>query len=382
MPFRFIALQIALPGFSWYKATMEQNEQIGQFFVCGFTGTRPDEAILRLIREYGIGGVILFARNIETPRQTAELIRELQAASKIPLFVGIDQEGGRVARLPAPFTKFPASRLFGRNGSREEARAFGRATGLELAATGINLDFAPVLDIDSHPGNPVIGDRSFGSDPALVSDLGCAVIAGLQERVIACGKHFPGHGDTSLDSHLALPEVRHNLDFLRRRELVPFARAIDCGLETIMTAHVLYRSIDPDYPATLSSKIVQGILREELRFNGVVFSDDLEMKAVEDHFGIEDSSILALQAGVDLLLICHDPAKQEKAIEAVLRAVEAGKIPRSRIEESAGRLLDLKKRRLSPPPSIDLTGLEKGAGWPEHQKLAERIGESKEINER
>jgi len=356
---------------------MDRMQQIGQLFVCGFEGTRPDESILRLIREYGIGGVILFARNIKTPLQTAELVQELQAAAEIPLFVGIDQEGGRVARLPAPFTQFHGNDALGRAASRDLAYHFGRATGTELASVGINLDFAPVLDIDTHPDNPVIGTRAFGSDPALVGDLGCAVIKGLQEKVIACGKHFPGHGDTTLDSHLALPEVCHEVGFLRRRELLPFIQAIACGVETIMTAHVLYPHLDPKHPATLSLKIVQKILREELRFNGVVFTDDLEMKAVEDHFGIEASSILALQAGVDGLLICHAPEKQEKAREAVIRAVEKGEIPLSRIEESVGRILDLKRRRLSPQPSIDLAELEKTAGWPEHQRLAEKLSKGK-----
>ncbi|NOY53985.1 MAG: beta-N-acetylhexosaminidase [Deltaproteobacteria bacterium] len=348
-------------------------QQIGQLFVCGFEGIRPNGTILRLIREYGIGGVILFSRNIETPRQTAELVQELQAAAKIPLFIGIDQEGGRVSRLPSPFTRFPGNDALGRTASGRLACRFGRAVGKELAVVGINLDFAPVLDINTRPDNPVIGTRAFGSDPTIVSDLGCAVIDGLQKEIIACGKHFPGHGDTSLDSHLTLPEVPHGIDLLRRRELIPFIRAVACGVESIMTAHVLYRPIDPDYPATLSPKIVQGILRKELHFNGVVFSDDLEMKAVEDHFGIETSSILALQAGVDSLLICHHPEKQEKAIEAVTRSVEEGAISLSRIEESAGRILDLKRRRLSPKPSIDFTEAEETAGWPEHRKLAEEI---------
>ncbi len=352
---------------------MDRVQQIGQLFVCGFEGIRPDKSILRLIRMYGIGGVILFARNIKTPRQTAELVQELQAAAKIPLFIGIDQEGGRVSRLPAPFTRFPGNAALGQAASRDLAYKFGRATGMELASVGINLDFAPVLDINTHPDNPVIGARAFGDDPVLAGDLGCAVIQGLQKEVIACGKHFPGHGDTSLDSHLALPEVHHDADFLRKRELLPFVQAVACGVETIMTAHVLYPALDPDRPATLSPRIVQSMLRRELRFNGVVFSDDLEMKAVEDRFGIEDASVLALQAGVDALLICHDPDKEERGLEAVIRAVDTGRIPVSRIEEAVGRILDLKRRRLHPLPAIDLQGVERITGWPEHQKLAERL---------
>lgn len=359
---------------------MDRMRQIAQLFVLGFEGTAPGAHILRMIREFRIGGVILFSRNIRDPRQTAELVQELQAASEIPLLVGIDQEGGRVSRLPSPFTAFPGNRALGRSGSNDLARAFGQATAEELLAVGINLDFAPVLDIDTEPDNPVIGDRAFGEDAERVADLGCAVIQGLQTAgVIACGKHFPGHGDTLLDSHRDLPAVDHNKERLRRREMLPFRRAISAGVETVMTAHVLYPDLDPSLPATLSPAIIQKTLREDLGFNGVVMTDDLEMKAVEDRWGIARACVLALKAGADALLICHDPVKQEKSLHAVIRAVEQGEIPLERIEESAGRLLDLKRRRCGTPFQVEPRKIERHVGSAEHRKLASIIAGYKDV---
>lgn len=353
---------------------MERIRQITQLFVLGFNGIEPDEHILRMIRDFGIGGVILFSRNIRDPLQTAGLIHGLQDASEIPLLVGIDQEGGRVSRLSSSFTSFPGNHALGLSGSRELSYAFGRATAEELSAVGVNLNFAPVLDVNTNPDNPVIGTRAFGGDALLVADLGCSVIRGLQDHgLIACGKHFPGHGDTSLDSHLDLPSVHHNEERIRSVEMLPFQRALLSGLETVMTAHVLYPALDTVLPATLSRRIIQNILREELRFNGVVFTDDLEMKAVEDRWGIEHASVLAVNAGVDALIICHDPAKQEKGLHAVIDAVEKGEIPVERIEEAAARILDLKRRWLTTDFHPDLHKIETQVGSREHQELASII---------
>jgi beta-N-acetylhexosaminidase len=353
---------------------MERLRQIAQLFIFGFDGGVLNDHILRMIQDFGIGGVILFSRNIQSPRQTAELILSLQQASSIPLLVGIDQEGGRVSRLPRPFTSFPGNHALGLSGSRDLAYSFGQATAEELSASGFNLDFAPVLDVNSNPDNPVIGERAFGSNAELVADLGCAVVHGLQEHgVIACGKHFPGHGDTSLDSHLDLPTVPHPRESLQKREMLPFERAIASEVEGIMTAHVLYPQLDPEFPATLSFAIVQNLLRDQFHFNGVVFTDDLEMKAVEDRWGIEKSCVLALQAGVDALLICHDPVKQEKGLHAVIRAVEKGEISAERIEESAGRILDLKRRRIETDRQSDLNHIEEKVGTRSHLELASTI---------
>jgi beta-N-acetylhexosaminidase len=353
---------------------MDQMKKIGQLFVFGFVGPEPDRTILRMIGEFGLGGVILFSRNIREPRQTAELVQWLQSEAKIPLFIGVDQEGGRVSRLTEHFTPFPGNHALGHSGSSELAHAFGRATAEELSAVGINLDFAPVLDINTNPENPVIGKRSFGADPELVSDLGCAVIQGLQEKgIIACGKHFPGHGDTVLDSHLALPRVLHSIERLRLRELIPFKRAIRCGVETLMSAHVLYPELDPQLPATLSPAILHQLLRKELGFRGLLFSDDMEMKAVDDHFVIEESAVLALKAGVDVLLICKDPTRQERALEAVLEAAERGDIPAPRLEEAVNRVLALKKRRFHDPFHPDPARIEKTLRAKEHLRLASTL---------
>jgi beta-N-acetylhexosaminidase len=353
---------------------MERMRQLGQLFLFGFEGLEPNPHILRMIREYGIGGVILFSRNIRDPRQTARLIQSLHEPSETPLFIGIDEEGGRVSRLCAPFTAYPGNRAVGLSGSPELAYDFGQALAEELLAVGINLDFAPVLDVDTRPENPVIGTRAFGDDPEQVAALGCALIRGLQENgVLACGKHFPGHGDTALDSHHDLPRVPHGAARLRQIEMVPFARAIAASVETLMTAHVVYTGIDADRPATLSPRLIQRLLREELGFNGVVFSDDLEMKAVAAPWGVEQSCVLALQAGVDVLTICHDPVQQEKGLRAVMRAVEEGEVSRERIEGSLGRILDLKRRRLGKPFKADPEAIRKHVGSEAHRKLAARM---------
>ncbi len=353
---------------------MERMRQLGQFFLFGFDGLEPNPHILRMIEERGIGGVILFSRNIRDPQQTARLIESLQDASETPLFIGIDEEGGPVSRLRPPFTAYPGNRAVGLSGSPELAYGFGRALAQELSAVGINLDFAPVLDVDTHRDNPVIGTRAFGDDPEEVAALGCALIRGLQENgVLACGKHFPGHGDTALDSHHDLPRLPHDKARLRGIELVPFARAIAAGVETLMTAHVVYTGIDPDRPATLSPRLIQGLLREELGFNGVVFSDDLEMKAVATPWGIEQSCVLALQAGVDILIVCHDPVAQEKGLHAVRRAVETGDLTRDQIEAALGRVLDLKRRRLGKPFKADPAVIRKHVGSEAHGKLAARM---------
>jgi len=353
---------------------MDQIEKLGQLFLFGFAGLEPDERILRMIRDFGLGGVILFSRNIGDPLQTAKLVEQLQGEAEIPLFIGIDQEGGRVCRLTDHFTRFAGSRALGKAGSFDLARAFGQATGEELSAVGVNLDFAPVLDVDSNPRNPIIGSRSFGEDPELVGRLGCAVIQGLEEKgIIACGKHFPGHGDTVLDSHLALPEVSAGLKTLRERELIPFVRALDCGLGTLMTAHVRYPALDPELPATLSPKIIDKILRKELGFQGVVFSDDLEMKAVDEQFGIEASAVQAINAGVDVVLICKEEGKQEKGMAAVGKAAETGEISQSRIDEAVNRVLALKKQRLASPFRAEPPLIAKKLRSKEHLELADTI---------
>src|SRR5205823_6856196 len=233
---------------------MNLKEKVGQLFMLGLHGTEVSKDHRTLLQHYHPGGVILFSRNLQEPSQAAHLVNALQKlAPAMPLFVAIDQEGGRVARLPKGFTVFPGQGAIGRGGSVELAYSFAEVTALELRAIGVNMNLTPVLDVDSTPDNPIIGDRAFGRDPEQVETLGLAVIAGLQSNgVLACGKHFPGHGDTVKDSHLELPIVTHGLERLRAVELRPFVHCIANGVAAIMSAHVQYPALDPAFPATLS----------------------------------------------------------------------------------------------------------------------------------
>src|SRR5213593_1326802 len=245
----------------------ESVRKAGQRLMVGFHGHEASADVKSMIHDYGAGSVILFARNVASPEQVAELVRELQTEARaaghdLPLLVSVDQEGGRVARMRAPWTEWPPLRAVGRQGSEETARKMGEALAAELHACGIRLDFAPVVDVDTNPKNPVIGDRSFGADPDLVGRLGAAMIRGLQDGgVAACAKHFPGHGDTDLDSHLDLPVVEQSRRRLEDVEIRPFRRAIAAKVATIMMAHVLYPELDPEFPASISKPIVDGILR-------------------------------------------------------------------------------------------------------------------------
>src|SRR5438094_1136976 len=257
------------------------RRQIGRLLIAGFGGHQLPVELASLAREFSLGGVILFARNVVEPEQVAELCYECaRLVPDLPLWVSVDQEGGRVARLKAPFTEWPPMATLGRSGDVRLAERFARALAAELKSVGITLDYAPVLDIHTNPKNPVIGDRALGEKADDVARLGAAIVRTLQaEGIAACGKHFPGHGDTSTDSHVELPLVEHPPDRLRRVEWVPFKAAIEAGVASIMTAHVLVPSLDEKRPATLSRRIVQEILREELGYEGVIVSDDLEMKA-------------------------------------------------------------------------------------------------------
>src|SRR5262249_21992353 len=252
------------------------------------------------------GGVILFARNVAEPGQVAELAFEAsRLVADLPGWVSIDQEGGRVARLKAPFTEWPPMATLGRSGDVQLAERFARALAAELKAVGITLDFAPVLDVHTNPRNPVIGDRALAERAGDVARLGGAGIRAMQaEGLAACGKHFPGHGDTSTDSHLELPLVEHPPERLREVEFVPFRAAIEAGVATIMTAHVLVPALDEQRPATLSKRIVTGLLREELHYDGVIVSDDLEMKALANDYKVPESAVLAVEAGCDTVLTC------------------------------------------------------------------------------
>src|SRR6188474_103661 len=274
------------------------RRHIGQLAIAGFAGRSIPQDLRLLAREFDLGGVIYFGRNVEAPEQVAEMSRDAQAlASELPLWVSVDQEGGRVARLKTPFTVWPPMMTLGRSGDERLAERFARALAAELRAVGISLDYTPVLDILTNRANPVIGDRALAEQADDVARLGAAIIRTLQaEGIAACGKHFPGHGDTSADSHFELPLVEHPPDRLRAVEFLPFRAAIEAGVATIMTAHVLVPSLDERRPASLSRHVVYDLLRKELGFEGVILSDDLEMKALANDYPVPDAAVQALQA--------------------------------------------------------------------------------------
>ncbi|MEI6225589.1 MAG: beta-N-acetylhexosaminidase [Deltaproteobacteria bacterium] len=308
----------------------------------GFDGTSPSAEVLELV-ERGVYGVILFARNVESAEQVAELSATLKRAAGRPLLVTIDQEGGRVARLRARhgFTEIPPMRALGELGDERTAFEVGALLGGELRAVGIDQDYAPVVDVDTNPANPVIGDRSFGRDPEQVGRLGAALARGLQSRgVAACAKHFPGHGDTSQDSHVDLPRLSHPLARLEAVELAPFRALARAGVASVMTAHVIFEALDPVRPATLSPSVM-GLLRGSCGFDGPALSDDLEMQAVAAHFPLEEVVPGAVAAGVDGLLVCHRADVQNRAVDLLRQAVEQGRVPPGRLAEARGRLARL-----------------------------------------
>ena len=356
---------------------MHAYERIGQLFMLGFTGTSVSADLTDLLREYRPGGLILFARNLEDAGQIVRLTNDLQQASPdSPLLISIDQEGGRVSRLPAGFTIFPACASVGLCDATVAYKA-AAVTAAELRAVGINMNMAPVLDVHSNPANPIIGDRAFSTDPARVSELGLATIRGLQDnRVLACGKHFPGHGDTAADSHKELPVVTASRERLEEIELRPFREVIGQGgqeLGAIMTAHVLYPALDAKLPATLSSTILSGLLRHQLGFDGLILTDDMEMHAIIDHYGIDEASVLALQAGADMLLICKDRDRQISAMQAIRRAVEDGRIAEDRLETSLRRIARVKERFLHPYRPADPRTAGDIVGNPAHKTVLTTI---------
>ncbi|MCS7034265.1 MAG: beta-N-acetylhexosaminidase, partial [Phycisphaerae bacterium] len=261
-----------------------------------------------------------------------------------------------VMRLRGRFTDIPPMRDVGRVNDIDLARSVGLVLGKELRAVNIDMDFAPVMDVDTNPRNPVIGDRSFGSNPQVVTTMGLALAQGLQSAgVAACAKHFPGHGDTNSDSHYTLPVLDLSIERLEQVELVPFAAAVRAGVPAMMTAHVIYSQIDPDFPATMSQKIIDGILRRRLKFEGVVMTDDLEMRAIAEHYGVEQAILRGIAAGVDVFMICHDHALQHRAIDRLIDAAESGEVPPEAIRAANHRLDQLMARFSHPAHGGDLS---------------------------
>lgn len=356
-------------------ASMSLREKVGQMVMTGIEGFEPGIDARTLIGEHKVGGVILFSRNIQSATQTAGLINRLQAMAVdqggVPLLVAVDQEGGTVMRVPDA-TLVPGNMALGAARDAGLAYRVGLRIGEELRAMGFNVNFAPVLDVNNNPQNPVIGVRSFGEEPELVTELGLAMIRGLQDAgVLATAKHFPGHGDTAVDSHIDLPAVPHDRARLDQVELAPFRAAIENGVAGIMSAHVTFPAIDPTpgLPATLSKPVLTGLLREELGFEGLIFTDAMEMGAITSRYGIGRAAVMAVLAGADVVLVGW-PSDWRMALEVVTalqEAAESGVIPEERIDASVARILAAKKRlglfdahQVAPASVAARVGGEKG----------------------
>lgn len=326
------------------------REKVGQLLMVGFHGTKVDVDTESLLRDCHLGGVILFARNVESLDQVRRLTTKLQSIAKEPLLIAADQEGGVVVRFTQA-TVFPGNMALGAANDAQLTKIVGEATGAELKYLGINLNLAPVLDVNNNPHNPGIGVRSFGEDPNQVAILGRAFIEGHQNWAWATAKHFPGKGDIAIDSHIDLPTVAHDKNRLKEVELKPFIEAIAANVGAIMTAHVTFPAFDPTpgLPATLSQPVLTGLLKEELGFEGVVITDDLEMGAIAKHFGIGEAAVMAVEAGADIVLVCHTKEAQLEAYNALLSACESGRISESRLDDALTRITKLKKGLIKYP---------------------------------
>jgi len=313
-------------------------QDVSQLFLWGFEGTSLSKKQKFLLKKYPPAGVVLFKRNIQSPQQLKRLTTQLRSIAGKGLLIGIDQEGGRVSRLPEPFLQYPPAATWGILKSPDLAYRIGRFMGEELASVGINLNFAPVLDVNTNSRNPIIGDRAFSKRPKMVIQTAIPFAKGLLAAgVIPCGKHFPGHGDTSSDSHRTLPRVQ-------RPELAPFRAAIQMNIPTLMTAHVVYRSLDPKIPATVSKGIMTHLLRKKLKFRGVLFSDDLLMNGISRKYSLLEAAVLSFEAGVDAFLICRNFEKYWPLIESLAEEIAASPTLKLRLKSSLGRLQRLKKK--------------------------------------
>jgi beta-N-acetylhexosaminidase len=343
-------------------ASMSLDDKIGQMVISGIDGTELDENGAALIRQYRVGGIILYGTNVKSAPQLIELVNTLKRTNKgnaVPLFIGVDQEGGRIDRMPGELHRFPSARAVGSAGDAPLAFRMYQAVAGEIGSFGFNLDFAPVLDINSNLDNPVIGDRSFGPDAGTVVTMGLQAMKGIRNGgVIPVIKHFPGHGDTSVDSHIGLPVVYHDLDRLKSFELQPFLSAIRNGADAVLMAHILLPQIDTDNPASLSKTIITDVLRNELGFGGVVITDDMTMGAIVKNYDIGPSSVKSILAGSDIILVAHDFELETKVIAALKQAALDGTIPMERIDQSVCRILRLKEKylltdKLAGPADVD-----------------------------
>ena len=368
------------------------NDDVGQLLWIGFETPVPSPELLRALDAGDWGATILFKRNLTFDTAAANgLAQEVcnldalvglnhalhrAAPDGTPALIAVDHEGGLVQRVRAPATHWPPMRTHDGFASPDDvtlAEQVGLALGRELRALGFDIDFAPVLDIHTNPQNPIIGDRAFGTEPETVARRALAFARGLDEAgVLACGKHFPGHGDTATDSHLELPRIDHAMERLERVELLPFERAAAAKLPMIMTAHVVFAALDDTQPATLSSRVVTGLLREKLGFGGVIVSDDLDMRAIADRMGAAEAAVAAIRAGCDVLLLCRNAVHQQEARAALIKAAERDSELRRRIGESAARVRAMKRAHEENQHRVPMPGRDVVGSF-EHRRLADRL---------
>lgn len=337
------------------------EEKVGQMIFAGIKGTDITNETKKIISTHQVGGIILFKDNLKNANQSVSLlnaIKQENTNNKVPLFLGVDEEGGRISRLPE-LTKLPTNEELGKRNDISLSYNIGKLLGKELSAFGFNLDFAPVLDINSNPDNPIIGDRSFGTDAELVSELGLQMMKGIQsEQVISVIKHFPGHGDTAVDSHKELPIIQKSLAELHALELIPFKHAVEQGAEVVMVGHILLPKIDSTYPASISGRIITDVLREQLGYEGIIITDDMTMKAILNNLEIGEAAVSAVKAGNDIVLVAHNYANVKKAIDSIIKAIEDGEITEQRIDESVKRILSIKKKYNLSNKQIDGVNIE------------------------
>ncbi|MBW9171119.1 beta-N-acetylhexosaminidase [Clostridium estertheticum] len=328
--------------------SMNLDEKIGQLVIVGLDGYSINNNITNLIKQHKVSGVILFSKNVENSNQLVSLINSIKSnnsLNKAPLFVSVDEEGGRVSRMPYELKKLPSNQIIGNLNDSDLSYNIGKIIGDELKIYGFNMDFAPVLDINSNPNNPIIGDRSFGNNSKIVSKLGIKTMKGMSNNnIIPVIKHFPGHGDTSVDSHVGLPVVNKDINLLNNFELLPFKNAIKNNADAIMVAHILLSKIDNENPASMSKVVITDILRKKLKFNGVVITDDMTMAAIIKYNDIGDAAIKSFNSGSDIILVCHEYDNELKVINSLKTAVQNKTISEKRLNESVYRILKLKEK--------------------------------------
>jgi len=352
---------------------MNLQTALGQHLVTGFQGPEMTAEFVESVRKYHIGNVILFEYNVVNRDQLSRLCADIRAlvldATGYPPFITIDQEGGAVSRLKEDCAIFPSAMAIAATGQPENARTAGLITAQELRAMGVNFNLAPVVDVNSNPNNPVIGVRSYGDDPRKVAEYGLAMAQGLTEGGILCSlKHFPGHGDTAVDSHLGLPRVEKTLAELETCELIPFQACIDAGVPAVMTTHILFPELEPDgVPATMSRRILTDLLKNRMGFKGLVISDCMMMGAIQQFYGTVEGSVAAIGAGVDLVFVSHSPKLASEAIDAIHAALDAGKLDADEFEASTQKILRYKAQMNTTLPPLA------SVGSPEHRAASERI---------